>query len=354
MTQELHETDMSNETSSADIKQEVRDFYDQVGWQQVGDNRVGGNDRYQNARYEDLRPVAQEYIHRCHLRVGRFLKPQGRLLLDAGSGPIQYPEYLEYSRQYTYRVCADISITALKEARNRIGEHGLFVVMDIANLPFKSDVFEGVVSLHTIHHLPEGEHLRAYGEIYRVLAPACQAAIVNGWPHSRLMAFFKPFIQLATRLGNFRRRVVRQISRLIGRQEEMTEIVAPNAVVPNAVTTQAESQGETTAGAQVVTTKFNGVEETMEGAVAAQSKIKNKKGTFTSRHDYAWIQEQVGQRMPIEIRAWRSVSVRFTRALIHPWLGGKLWLRLLFWLEDRFPAYFGKNGQYPLIIVRKE
>jgi ubiquinone/menaquinone biosynthesis C-methylase UbiE len=75
-------------------------------------------------------------------------------MLDAGSGPIQYPEYLEFSKGYQRRVCADISFVALQEARKRIGDHGLYVVCDIANLPFKSAAFEGMVSLHTIHHLP--------------------------------------------------------------------------------------------------------------------------------------------------------------------------------------------------------
>ena len=150
------------------VKQEVREFYDQVGWQEVTQGV------YQNAHYEDLRPVAREYIHRCHLRVARHLKPAGRFLLDAGSGPIQYPEYLDYSQGYQYRVCVDISIVALQEARKRIGEHGLFVVADVANLPFKPGVFEGVVSLHTIHHLPQEEQLQAYQELYRVLAPAAR------------------------------------------------------------------------------------------------------------------------------------------------------------------------------------
>ena len=95
-------------SSEPQIKQQVREFYDQVGWQLVGE------DVYQNARYEDLRPVAHDYIHRCHLRVARHLKPQGTYLLDAGSGPIQYPEYLEYSRSYQYRVCVDLSQTAIK------------------------------------------------------------------------------------------------------------------------------------------------------------------------------------------------------------------------------------------------
>ena len=98
-----------------EIKRQVREFYDRVGWKEVSEGI------YQNARYEDLRPVSQEYIHRCHLRVGRHLAPQGHLFLDAGSGPIQYPEYLDYSLGYQRRICADVSITALKAARQRIG-----------------------------------------------------------------------------------------------------------------------------------------------------------------------------------------------------------------------------------------
>ncbi len=119
------------------IKAQVRHFYDEVGWQQVSEGL------YQNARYEDLRPVAHEYIHRCHLRVNRHLKPEGKYLLDAGSGPIQYPEYLTYSQGYQYRVCLDISSVAMEEARNRIGKKGLFVVADVANLPFRAGVLMG-------------------------------------------------------------------------------------------------------------------------------------------------------------------------------------------------------------------
>ena len=74
----------------AEIKNQVREFYNSVGWKQIGDGV------YQNARYEDLRPVSRDYIHRCHLRVSKFLPQSGKYLLDAGSGPIQYPEYLEY------------------------------------------------------------------------------------------------------------------------------------------------------------------------------------------------------------------------------------------------------------------
>jgi len=290
----------------SEMKQEVQRFYDQVGWKLVCE------DVYQNARYEDLRPVSRQYIHDCHMRVACQLKPHGRYLLDAGSGPVQYPEYLEYSRDYQFRICADISITALKEARKRLGEQGQYVVADIANLPFEPGAFDGVVTLHTIHHLPEAEHIRAFDELFRVLAPGSAAAVVNGWDHSTLMALAEPFV----RLGNSLRHL---FDRLGGKVSQPASDEAPRRP------TQSKKA----------------------------HKLETGKGTFTEKHDAAWIKTEVGRRMPVEILVWRSVTVRFMRALIHPRLGGRQALRLLFWLEERFPHFFGKYGQYPLIALIK-
>ena len=181
------------------MKQDVRQFYDEIGWSQVEDGV------YQNARYEDLRPVSREYIHRCHLRVNRHLARSGNYLLDAGSGPIQYPEYLTYSEGYRYRVCADMSVTALVEARKKIGDHGLFVLADIANLPFKRDAFDSVVTLHTIHHLPLPEHEAAYLGLRRVLATGGSAVVVNGWSRSPLMDPFRKLSQFRKRAWLFGR-----------------------------------------------------------------------------------------------------------------------------------------------------
>jgi len=55
------------------------------------------------------------------------------------------------------------------------------------HLPFRPDAFDGAVSLHTLHHLPLDDQFRAYGEIYRVLAPE-DAAVVNGWTMRPLCA----------------------------------------------------------------------------------------------------------------------------------------------------------------------
>ena len=293
--------------SDAEIKRNVREFYDQVGWQEVNDGI------YQNATYEDLRPVVRNYIHNCHLRVLRHLKPQGKLLLDAGSGPIQYPEYLEFSRGYQHRVCADISIVALQEARKRIGEHGLFVIADIASLPFAPDIFEGVVSMHTIHHLPLDEHLRAYQELYRVLGHNSSAVVINGWSLPPLMALTEKLADVVDLLRGQRLHKEKKRQGTITQAEAVT--------LPN---------------------------------IDRRANAETATRTFVRKHNAAWVRKVVGSYMPLEIWTWRSVNVRFLRTFIHERAAGKLLLRLLYWKEERFPHFLGKVGQYPLIVIHKK
>ena len=284
-------------------RKEVRAFYDQIGWSQVGEGL------YQNARYEDLRPVAREYIHRCHLRVNRYIAPSGKYLLDAGSGPVQYPEYLTYSENYQYRVCADISITALKEARQRVGERGLYVVADVSRLPFAKEVFDGIVSLHTIHHVPFEEQTVAYQELYRTLRIGRSAAVVIAWQSPALMRKLMWMIKLQ----RFIYKWVERFNRIILRRKIVSST-----------------------------------------APAVQTDGNAPTGTYTVHWKPELLKaEFVRLGIPAEIRSWRSLNVHFTRSVMHTWLGGRLWLRLIFWLENRFPEYFGENGQYPLIVIRK-
>ncbi len=269
-------------------KQQVREFYDQIGWSQVGDGL------YQNARYEDLRPVSRDYIHKCHLRVNRHLVSSGDFLLDAGSGPVQWPEYLTYSENYRYRLCADISITALKEARTKLGDRGLYVVADIANLPFKADTFDGEVSMHAIHHLPLNEHKRAYLELKRVLKSERSAVVVNGWHNPLLMRLAEPFINLGRLLSG----------RGLKRKKDWSE-------------------------------------------------EDDQAGTFVEKLTPHWLEQELDDAVDYKIYPWRSLSPRFMRWFVRPRLGGKAFLRLIFWLEERFPRFFGKHGQYPLIVLNK-
>ncbi len=269
-------------------KQQVRDFYDEIGWSPEGQGL------YQNARYEDLRPVSHDYIHKCHLRVNRYIAPAGEYLLDAGSGPVQWPEYLTYSEGYRHRVCLDISVSALKAARERLHDHGLYVVGDIADLPFPRDLFDGLISIHTIHHLPPSEHKRAYVELHRVLKPHRSGAAINGWYRPLLMRLAEPFI----RLGRW----------ASGRSRKRK----------------------------------------MDWSVE-----NDPAGTFVQKMTPARLKNELAGSVPIRIYSWRSLSPRFMRWFIRPQYGGRALLRLVFWLEDRFPSFFGELGQYPLIVIRK-
>lgn len=281
---------------NADVKAQVREFYDAIGWTQVGDGV------YQNARYEDLRPVSQEYIQRCHERVSRFLPRKGTYILDAGSGPIQYPAYLAYSEGFLKRVCLDISHRALVEARTRLGERGWYVVGDAARLPFRGEAFDALLSMHTIHHLPPGEQVDAYHAFLRVLQPGATAVVINSWgPHSPLMRLVAPFIQL-----NFA--LIRVYRRLRGTSKEQPRIAG----------------GE-----------------------------RDQTGTHVYRYGYGWLKENLSDLPDLEVRSWRSVSTSFLRAMIHRRLFGRFWLNVLYRIEEAFPHWMGRNGQYALVRFQK-
>ena len=269
-------------------KQRVREFYDEIGWMQDAEGL------YQNARYEDMRPVSREYIHKCHLRVNRYIASSGNLILDAGSGPVQWPEYLTYSEGYRFRVCADLSMTALKAARSTVGERGLYVVADIVHLPFEKSAFDAVVSIHAVHHLPLEEHKGAYLEFHRVLRPGATAATVSGWYRPLLVRLTDPLIQLGRMFS--------------GRQRKRKKDWA----------TDADGQG-----------------------------------TFVQKMTPGWLRRELKGAINYEMYPWRSLSPRFMQWFIRPGSGGATWLRLIFWLEDRFPRFFGEHGQYPLIVIRK-
>ena len=297
--QELRGAPPAGPATEIALKAQVRQFYDSIGWRQIGEGL------YQNARYEDLRPVSRSYLRRCHRRVARFLPRRGTYLLDAGSGPIQYPEYLEYSQGFRYRVCLDLSRRALLEARQRIGDHGLYVMGDLADLPFRKQAFEGVVSLHTVHHLPLTEQEAAFRGFLRVLRPGGRSAVVYTWGDA------SPLMRVSTPL-------VRAANGLLARLRRLRRGGGPAARGP-----------------------------------AAAEELLAARGTHTFRHDYTWIRDRLGDLPGLEIRVWRTASTAFLRALIHGPLLGALWLRMLFQCEEWAPRLLGRLGQYPLIVFEK-
>ena len=170
------------------------------------------------------------------------------------------------------------------------------MVADIAKLPFKAETFDGIISLHTIHHLPQDEHILAYRQLHRILRQGSFAVIVNGWHLPPLGLILEAPIRLRKATRRARRR----------REEEFG---------------------------------FASKDE--------------QKGTFVRKYNAGWLKRQLSRYMPVDILVWRSVSVMVLRTYIHRKLSGKTLLRSLYRLEERFPRFFGQYGQYPLVVISK-
>jgi ubiquinone/menaquinone biosynthesis C-methylase UbiE/uncharacterized protein YbaR (Trm112 family) len=186
----------SNNTSpygSEQTKIAIQAFYDNVGWK-------AKEGVYQDARdSEDLRPVSHDYIQHCHQRVKAHLPQAGRYLLDIACGPVQYPVYESYSEQYQYRICADLSLTALREAKQKLGDRGIYILCDITELPLQNNVADAVVSLHTLYHVPAEQQAKGFDELYRVLKVGGTSVIVYSWgTRSLLMNLFMFPFKLAS------------------------------------------------------------------------------------------------------------------------------------------------------------
>ncbi len=281
-------------------KRNVKDFYDQVGWQK-GEEEVFVD----TLKHYDLRPVSKDYLHKCHLRVSRHIKPGGKYFLDVASGPITHPEYLSYSNGFDIRICVDLSFLALKEARRKLGDKGIYILADITNLPLEDNLVDSVVSLHTIYHVPRDEQGKALHEIYRVLEPGSSAVVVYSW--GPLVFFTKAMIITAQK--------IRPITRKI-----------------RAITSTSTSKGNN-----------------LRSKEFPESSGAN---LYFHSHNYKWFTSQTWG-FDFDILPWRSVSPLFLKTFIHNWLFGKQILALLYWLEERFPYLAGRLGQYPMFVIKK-
>jgi SAM-dependent methyltransferase len=174
---------------------DVRRFYDAEGWSEDAGITTDA------ALWEDLRPCARDYVACCRRKVLEHLPASGDRLLDAASGPIQYPEYLEYSAGFTTRVCVDISARALQAARAKLGERGEYHCLSILELPFAADTFDAVVSMHTIYHIDAEQQEAAVRQLLRVARPGAPVVIVYANPGA-----------LLTRAGRAAKRILRRRS----------------------------------------------------------------------------------------------------------------------------------------------
>jgi SAM-dependent methyltransferase len=288
-------------------KQVVREFYDTFGWEKDSEGAYKDT-----VAFVDRRPVLDAYSRKTHRRVLQFLAPRGEYFLDAGCGAIPHAEYLEYARNYRWRICVDLSTKALTEARAKVGAKGLLVAADVTRLPFGDDTFDGVISAHVLYHVPYDEQEAAVRELYRVLAPGGTCVIVYTWPG-----------YWYSRLHGWSTAVLCRIARIPG--------VRPAAGVARALV----GAGTRPAGD------------------TGRCIPPQRPPLYFRPHDHRWFRRTFAGTIRMEIRSWRSVDRLFTQRLVPEGVFGRLMMKGVYWAEELFPHLLGRMGRYPLIILRK-
>jgi len=269
-----------------DAEERVRNFYSNVGWKEeygvTEDARL----------WEDLRPCAREYVSKCRLRVLRHIPASGARILDMASGPIQYPEYLAYSKNFAKRYCVDLSMEALESAKAKIGERGVYLCGSFFDLELDSDMFDCVISLHTLYHIDSKLQEHAVRKLIRVCKPGASVVIVYSNPNC-LPARLKRLLLAA---------------RIIGRANVRSATV---------------------------------------GSANANE------GLYVFHHPLAWW-EQFSDETDVQIYPWRSLGSRDQKRFIPDNAVGRAIFSLLYKAENLFPWFFVRYFQYPMIVLTKK
>jgi ubiquinone/menaquinone biosynthesis C-methylase UbiE len=181
------------ESEQQQVTDRVRELYEEIGWKE------SGGVTYDAETGEDLRPSAQDYIAATRRRVLRHLPAQGDKLIDMASGPIQYPEYLEYSQGFRTRVCVDLSQRALDSAKAKIGDHGEYLCGDFMELEIPEGSIDAAVSLHTIYHIHADRQPAVVRKLLRILKPGGTLVVIYSNPKNIVSRVTAPIRRLLGR-----------------------------------------------------------------------------------------------------------------------------------------------------------
>jgi ubiquinone/menaquinone biosynthesis C-methylase UbiE len=267
-----------------EAEESISKFYNTLGWETIGEVTEDAR------RWEDLREHSKEYVSKCRLRVLRHIPESGLNILDMASGPIQYKEYLEYSKNFKNRYCVDLSFDALEIAKRRIGKHGIYFHGSFFDMSLEENFFDCTISLHTIYHIDKFKQEDAVRKLIFVTKPSKPIIIVYSNPNS-IFPFLGKCIKITRNIKN-----ILNIKKITTAEEE------------------------------------------------------------SSAYFYSYPNEwwgRFGDVATVKILPWRSLYSYYQKKFIpNNKLGAKL-LNYLFYLEDKFPNFFVKYFQYPMIIITK-
>jgi ubiquinone/menaquinone biosynthesis C-methylase UbiE len=274
-------------------KKRVFDYYNEINYQLRDSLKI-----YEDSpKWVDYRAVSSNYMRTSFKRASRFYAPAGKYLLDIASGPIGLPEYMSLCDGYEYRICVDISINALIQAKKNTGnagKHGIFICGDITNIPIQNNSVDTVLSQHTLYHIPKNDQATAVNEMYRVAKTGSRIVIIYSWfYHSWFMNIFLNVIQLYRIMRHF-------------------------------------------AGKMYVRL-FN-----------------SKPRLYFYPHSPGWFKKTFEFSKDIEFFCWRSTNKYFMNLYIHKWFFGRQILNKLCALEDKHSRIMSKLGEYAAIVITKK
>ena len=271
-------------------KERVFKYYNEINYDLKNSLKI-----YEDSpKWVDFRGVSSVYIRNSFTKAKGYLNPGGKYLLDIASGPIGFKEYVDLSENFKFRICADISVNALIRAKYNFNhKKGIYICADITNIPLKDNVCDSVLCQHTLYHIPKDEQKNAVDEMYRVVKPDSSVAIVYSlFYHSWFMNITLFPVQLY--------RIARHLA------------------------------------GKAYVRLFN-----------------SKPRLYFYSHSLGWFRNNFTYSKKIDVYCWRSTNKYFLNLYVHKWLGGENLLKCLRKSEDKHPKFWGKFGEYPIIIINK-
>ena len=274
-------------------KKRVFDYYNEVNFKVRDSFKIYGD----APKWVDEREVSLKYLKNSFNKAARFYPHYGKFILDVGSGPIGFDEYINLSDGYEYRICIDLSVNALIEAKNnmdKVNKKGIYICGDITNIPLQSDTCDTVLCQHTLYHVPKNDQFTAVNELYRVAKVNSKVVIVYSWfYHSWMMNLSLNIIQLYRISRHFFGKFYIKI--------------------------------------------FN-----------------SKPRLYFYSHSVRWFRKSFTFSRDLEIYCWRSTNKYFLTIFIHKWFFGEFLLTRLIKIEDKFSKFMGIFGEYPVIVITKK
>lgn len=274
-------------------KKRVFDYYNQINYQ----TKDYFNIYQDSSKWVDYREVSGKYLRTSFARASRFYPASGKYLLDIASGPIGLPEYMFLSDGYDFRVCIDVSINALLQAKQNIekaGKQGIYICGDITNIPLRDNAVDTVLSQHTLYHIPRNDQKTAVNELYRVASPGSKVVIIYSWfYHSWFMNLSLNLVQLY--------RIARHL-----------------------------------AGKLYV--KF----------------FPSRPRLYYYAHSPRWFRKSFHFGKDIEFFCWRSTNKYFMKIFIHRKFFGRKILDKLIAVENEHSKFMSTFGEYAAIVITKK